>query len=84
MLIDTPKSVELSEIKDIELKKDADGHVSLLCGKNTIESKPYKWRSLSSCDPYIDQGTGLCERFIFYAIPEAEKVRKILSDFLPL
>ena len=83
-IIDLPKSVEFSAIKEIQLKSDADGHVSVLCGSQTINAKAHQWRSLALTDPYIDQETGLCDRFILYAIPDAENVKKILGDFLPL
>lgn len=82
--IDLVKSVDYINIKEVQLKKDADGHVSLLCGVQSIEAKPHQWRSLTVIDPYISPETGICERFSFYAIPDAENIKTILGNFLPL
>lgn len=82
--IDRVKSVDYINLNDVKLKKDADGHVSLLCGEQTVGAKPHQWRSLTVTDPYIDPETGICERFSFYAIPDAEKLKNILSNYLPL
>ena len=83
-IIDTPKSVELSRIKYIQMKTDEDGHVSILCGKQVIESKSHQWRALALLDPSIEAETGICERFVIYAISDAETVKRVLSDFLPI
>lgn len=84
MAIDLIKCVDYNNIKEVQFKSDADGHVSLLCGVQTIGSKPYQWRSLTVTDPYFDPETGICERFSFYAVPDAENLKDILSNFLPL
>jgi len=78
------KSAEFNLFKEAEFRVDADGHTSLLCGKRALESKPFHWRMLTVGGPHIEVETGLCDSFVFYAIPEADKVKKILSDFLPL
>ena len=83
MAIDLIKCVDYNNIKEVKFKSDADGHVSLLCGMQTIGAKPCQWRSLTVTDPYLDPETGICERFSFYSVPDAENVKNILSNFLP-
>ena len=31
-----------------------------------------------------DDNTGMCERFVMYALPDADKVKETLKPFLPL
>lgn len=83
-IIDVPKSVEYARINAAQLKTDEDGHVSLLCGKKVIQSKSHKWRMFALLDPYIEPETGICERFALYAVSDAENLKKILSDLLPV
>ena len=82
-IIDMPKSLERAKIRDVEMKTDEDGHVSLLFGKKVIDSKSHQWRTYALLDPYIGEESGKCERFALYAIPDAENLKKILTDFLP-
>lgn len=79
---DVPKSVDLIRVRDVDFKTDEDGHVSVLFGKKVIASKSHQWRSYSLLDPYIDEETGVCERFAMYAITDIEIVKKLLADFL--
>lgn len=83
-IVGVPKSIELARIKEAQIKCDEDGHYSLLCGKKVVKSKSYTWRSFALLDPYVDEDTGVCERFALYAIPDAESVKKILKDYLPM
>jgi len=81
-IADVPKYVERKTVKDVELKMDDDGHMSLLFGKKVIESKSHQWRTYALLDPYVDTETGTCERFALYAVPDAESIKKVLCDFL--
>ena len=83
-IVEVPKSVEFARIKEAQIKCDEDGHYSLLCGNKVVKSKSHTWRSFALLDPYIDEATGICERFALYAIPDAENVKKILSDYIPM
>ena len=78
------KGVEYAAIKEAEFRTDADGHTSLLCGERAIKSKPHNWRMLTLGGAHLELETGLCESFVFYAIPDVDRVKRILSDFLPL
>ena len=82
--LDLAKSLEFAKISEVEFKTDADGHTSILFGKNAIKAKAHQWRSLALADAYIDEDTGLCSRFAMYAIPEAEEVKKILGEHIAI
>lgn len=81
---DILKSLEFSKINKLELKSDADGHTSILFGDIAIKAKAHQWRSLAVADAYIDSDTGFCTRFVMYALPDAEQVKNILSEYVPL
>ena len=78
------RSVEYSSIKEAVFKADDDGHMSLLCGKKAIASKPQLWRMFALSSAHMEEATGLCELFVFYAVPDAERVKKILKDYIPV
>lgn len=82
--VEIPKFLEYGKISDVVLKQDADGHTSVLFGKNAIKAKAHQWRSLSLLDPYLDEETGFCTRFAMYAVDDAEQLKKVLSEYIPL
>ncbi len=82
--IELAKSLEFSQISDVAFKTDADGHTSMLFGKDAIKAKSYEYRSLALLDAYIDEETGFCTRFALYAVPDAENLKSILSKYIAL
>lgn len=66
------------------LKKDEDGHVSLLCGKDAMKLAVPKWREEASFGLRLDSETGTCKSLVWYAIPETEKVEPLLRKYLPI
>ena len=78
---DSVKAVEYDVIGKAAFKKDDDGHYTLLCG-SAIDSKPTEWRSLTVAGPKLDDETKMCTRFALYAVPDHEKVQKILSEYI--
>ena len=78
---DSVKSVDYDAIGKAAFKKDDDGHYTLLCG-SAISSKPAEWRSLTVAGPKIDEESKLCTRFAMYAVPDHEKVQKLLSEYI--
>ncbi len=81
IVTDSVKSVDYSAIGKAAFKKDADGHFTLLCG-GSVDSKPTEWRSQTVAGPKIDDDSKLCTRFAMYAVPDHEKVQKLLSDYI--
>ena len=84
ILTDSAKSVEYSAISAAKLDRDEDGHTSLLCGEDAIKAKPWKRRAATLSGAITDDNTGMCERFVMYALPDADKVKETLKPFLPL
>lgn len=79
------RDMDFSRIKSASLRRDADGHTSLLCGERALKAKPDKWRAAS----LLAQGSGdgedeLCENFAFYALPESPELDTILFQHLPI
>lgn len=75
-------SIPFSSIKDYSFVQDDDGHTSLLIGEETVKAKKSKWRVLAASPAIIDENTGICERAVFYAIPDAAKFKKIFESAL--
>jgi len=82
--IEILKSLEYSQISEVEFKTDVDGHTSVLIGKDAIKAKPHLRRSLCLLDAYIDEDTGFCSRYVLYAVPDAEKLKNILGKYIAL
>lgn len=81
---DTVSTVRFEAIPKAAFRSDEDGHVSLLCGKDALKKKPALWRSTSVVSPSCDLDSGICEQLVFYAIPEPDKVEKLLEQYIPL
>ena len=79
--VEVPKALKFSDIKEVEFKTDADGHTSVLFGKKAINAKEHQRRSLALLDPYIDEDTGFCSRFVMYAVPDAEQIKKLIGQY---
>lgn len=80
---DEIKSVSYDNIPAACLKKDEDGHVTLLCGEDALKAKPNKWRSIA-LHPLTAVDSKACESFAFYAMPDAGRVKKLLKEYLTL
>ncbi len=81
---DRAKSVEYSSISEAKFCTDEDGHNSLLCGERAVKAKPKAWRTAVLAGVCIDDETGLCDNFAMYAIPDAERVKDLLKQYLPI
>ena len=84
ILTDSAKSVEYSAISAAKLDRDEDGHTSLLCGEDAIKARPWKRRAAVLSGAITNENTGMCERFVLYALPDADKIKEILKPYLPL
>ena len=81
---DDVKSVEFSQIDCAELKRDPDGHTSLLIGRDGVKSKPTKWRQYTVVGPHLNDGENpVCETFSLYAVNDVPGLRKALAGRLP-
>ena len=82
---DIAHEMPFAAIKEAEMRVDQDGHTSLLCGDYAMKLKANQIRSRAAIGVATrDEDTGECKQFAFYAIPEAEKVKQILKNYIPL
>lgn len=80
--IGVPKSLEFSHINCVDFKTDSDGHTSVLFGNTAIKAKAHQRRTLALLDPYIDEESGKCSRFVMYAVPDVEGIKNILGKYI--
>ena len=79
----TVRDVTLAQIEKASFLTDEDGHVSLFCGKEG--KKPgSNLRSITLTVPSINEETDKCERYVMYAVPQADKLQKLLKDYVPV
>ncbi len=83
-ILDLPKSLEYAKIKEVEFKTDEDGLTSVLFGETAIKAKPCQRRSLALLDPFLDEETGYCSRFVLYAVDDAEGLKNIFSKYIAI
>lgn len=75
-------TVSYDMIKDYKFDTDKDGQVSLLIGKCAMAANPRKHRVNAIFGTRMTDDGSACERFVFYAIPEADKVEALLKKLV--
>ena len=82
---DTMLDVPYSFIHEAVFKRDADGHGTLLCGKDAVKKDPAKWRVASIlCNINEIDSKDPCRNFVFYAVEDPEKLLEVLKEKLPV
>ena len=81
-VLDSAKGIPYSAIDCAALRTDEDGHVTLLCGPDALNSKPGDWRAFTVIGAYMDDSGEKCDRYAMYALPDAERVKAILKPYL--
>lgn len=76
----TADAVELWKIQEHAFEEDEAGQVSLMCGGEGVQVKPWKRREKTVIGPRYDAKLGICDCFVLYGIPEADKVKALLAD----
>ena len=79
---DSVKSVPYGSIKEYLFSRDEDDHTSLLIGVDAVKKKSARWRTLASSSVYMNETTGVCEQAVFYALPNAERFKRIFEEQL--
>ena len=75
-------AVEYDKVKEYKFEKDADGQVSLVCGKDVMKTSPRNYRTNAVYGLSMSGDNTVCERFVLYAIPEADEVKKLAAKLL--
>ena len=78
------KGVPYEQIREAVIRTDEDGHSTLLCGSDAVKYKVGKWRGESTVTARLNSDTGDCESMVFYAVPEIDKVKALIGQYLPL
>ena len=81
---DEAKGVEFDKIKTAEIKTDADGHTTLLCGPASVKTESDKWRTDATLGLRLDNDTLDCNGLTWNAIPNAKEAEDLLKKYLPL
>lgn len=84
VLRDAVRPMAFSAIHEAGFSTDADGHVSLLCGKDALNAKPDKWREICVVGQGSSDGPDVCTRFAFYAPADLQGLKAALKDKLPV
>ena len=77
-------SVNYSAVKEAKMAEDADGHISLVCGKEAMRAKPTKWREICVVGPASSDDPNHCLRFVMYAVYDPDALRAAVKDKLHL
>ena len=76
--------ISYDKIKTAEIKTDADGHTTLLCGPASVKTESDKWRTNATLGLRLDNDTLDCDGLTWYAIPNAKEAEALLKKYLPL
>lgn len=75
-------TVDYDMIKEYKFDTDKDGQISLVIGKSAMAAKARAHRTNAVFGTRMtDDGTA-CERFVLYAIPEADKVEALMKKYV--
>lgn len=82
-LVDTAvNAVTFEQVKAHKFAEDADGQVSLVCGCDMMKASPRTYRASAVFGLRMKADNSECERFVMYAIPEADKVKKLIAKLV--
>ena len=81
-MTDSITGVPYEAIKEYLFSRDDDDHTSLLIGAEAVKKKSSRWRTLAASPVSINDTTGICEQAVFYALPHAERAKKIFEEQL--
>jgi len=82
-LVDTAvNTLTYDLIREYKFAEDADGQVSLVCGCDMMKKSPRTYRASAVYGLRMKDDHSECERFVMYAIPEADKVKKLVANQL--
>ena len=76
---DAIRTVPYDKLEQAALYTDEDGHTSLICGRaNGKTGGNLREAALSAVSMSADEEK--CDRFVMYAVPQSDKLRKLLSE----
>ena len=77
---DAVRAVAYDKLEQAEFYTDEDGHTSLICGKAGGKKPGGNLRGAATSAVSADEEK--CDRFVMYAVPQSDKIRKLLSEYM--
>ena len=81
---DTTKNITYDKLDKAIFYTDADRHTSIICGTKAEKLKEKNLRELATMGVCMDADGKECEKYVMYAVPEAEKLKKLLADYIKI
>ena len=79
---DAVRTVAYEKLEQAELYTDEDGHTSLICGRADGRKPGGNLRGAATSAVSADEEK--CDRFVMYAVPQSDKIRKLLSGHVEM
>ena len=79
---ETVSAVEYDKVDGWKVEADADGIMSLVCGCDALKGRERSRREFAVCGARTNLDTGLCESYVMYGLPEADKVEKLMKKYV--
>ena len=74
-------TVAYDKIDAYKFVTDADGQTSLLCGESGMKVSPSRRRLNTIFGLRMSDDGSVCDRFVMYGIPEADKAEQIMNKY---
>lgn len=84
LMNDELKSAKYPDIEAAAFKTDKDGHSTVLFGPGGVKEPMRKWRGQSLYGVRKEVGGSKCDMCVFYAVPDGEKLKEILSRYIDI
>ena len=75
-------AVSFDVIDAYKLDTDAAGQTTLMCGKSGMKTRPSRRRLNTIFGLRMSDDGSVCDRFVMYGLPEADKVEKLLKKYV--
>ncbi|MBQ5672082.1 MAG: hypothetical protein IIV43_06980 [Oscillospiraceae bacterium] len=75
-------AVSFDVIDAYKFDTDAAGQTTLMCGKSGMKTRPSRRRLNTIFGLRMSDDGTVCDRFVMYGIPEADKVEKLMKKYV--
>ena len=75
-------AVAFEQIDAYKFATDSDGQTSLMCGKSGMRIAPNRRRLNTIFGLRMSDDGSVCDRFVMYGIPEADRVEALLKKYV--
>ena len=81
---DTIRTVTFDQLEKASFYTDEAGLTSLICGKEGNLKPGGNLRGAALSGVSMNEDENKCDRFVLYAVPHADKLRKLLAEHIPV